>query len=530
MTTSTVRAILCEIRNNTLEDVNIFNEEVGIRGANAIAAALKRNTSVKCLTLTNTQTGTKGIIALAEAIEKNTNINKVRLMHSNITQEGVVALAKAFKNNASITEVSLNGNHIGNIGVATLTEALKEKTSLKKIGLSGNDITRVGAKALAEVLSKNNSITDLELYDNPLGDAGISEIVDGLKNNNTIEELELDNSFIRDNGAERLAGFIGRSRSLRTINMGDNEIGDDGAIALANALKVNRSLSSLRLENNKIKSNGALAIAKAIENNHGITKINLKQNQEIDRHLETGQGDDTVHAAEALVQATRNNKSIVKLSIDKFYIDLFLFHDINIAVKSNKSRLDMLITTLSNKSNICSVRDKGEPFVLTHDLSLKFYKEYSICKAAVYDKVFSMVGYNKEKADDVMKVLDDYWEVNALKISSGTRNFEHKLPSVAQLPREILYNIGSYLKPGDVSLPHREMDKLGEQICQAAKAAEHDRLEKLFRDPEIRYLDSQWCEQAKQIAAAGRNQDLVESIKRIIDANLPKTNNKKTSI
>jgi Ran GTPase-activating protein (RanGAP) involved in mRNA processing and transport len=95
----------------------------------AVALITKFNASLKELSLWGNQIGDKGAIALAPAFASMASLNVLRLDNNQIGNAGAAALAPAFKSMASLNWLALDGNQIGDAGAAALAPAFKSMAS-----------------------------------------------------------------------------------------------------------------------------------------------------------------------------------------------------------------------------------------------------------------------------------------------------------------------------------------------------------------------------------------------------------------
>jgi hypothetical protein len=130
-----------------ITELNLWNNQLGKAGAQALAAALKTNTSLITLSLYNNELGETGEQALANMLKTNTALTTLDLGGNQLGKAGAQALAEALKTNTSLTTLSLWHNQLGETGAQALAEALKTNTALTTLDLGGNQLGKAGKAA-----------------------------------------------------------------------------------------------------------------------------------------------------------------------------------------------------------------------------------------------------------------------------------------------------------------------------------------------------------------------------------------------
>jgi len=174
--------------NTTLTYLDLDSNQIGAKGAEALAKALHGNTTLMELNLDSNQIGAKGAEALAKALHGNTTLTELNLALNKIGDSGAAALAKALHSNTTLTNLGLSLNKIGDEGAAALAEGLHGNTALTELDLAYNQIEVDGAAALANGLHGNTTLTKLFLYNNLIG--GIAALTTALASTK-LKELSL---------------------------------------------------------------------------------------------------------------------------------------------------------------------------------------------------------------------------------------------------------------------------------------------------------------------------------------------------
>ncbi|KAG0325952.1 hypothetical protein BG004_003064 [Podila humilis] len=204
-----------------------------------LSIGLTAATNLNTLNVDNNDMGWKGAQAIADALVGGSTFAVLLLGRSNIGDQGAQTLGKALKTNRTLTTLELWSNNIGPAGARALAESLTVNSKLSTLELRGNCIGDDGAKSLAEALKKNTGLIQLDLQSNEIGDAGAMALADALNTNSTLLTLHLDNNNIQDNGAKAFARTLGSNQfSVCILTLEINKIGRSGVEMLERVLTV----------------------------------------------------------------------------------------------------------------------------------------------------------------------------------------------------------------------------------------------------------------------------------------------------
>lgn len=123
----------------------------------ALAFALKKSTTVVELHLGS-----------APMLKVNEKLERFYLQSNEIGDKGAEAIAKAIgdSTNSAVRLLNLSRNGIGCVGAVAVSEYLGENTVLHRLSLYHNQIANHGAEALAQLVVHNASLQELFLWDN----------------------------------------------------------------------------------------------------------------------------------------------------------------------------------------------------------------------------------------------------------------------------------------------------------------------------------------------------------------------------
>mmetsp|Transcript_74821 Transcript_74821/g.206396 ORF Transcript_74821/g.206396 Transcript_74821/m.206396 type:complete len:314 (-) Transcript_74821:2007-2948(-) len=205
------------LRENSLAELDLNENGIGLPGALVLANLLPAATALKSCNLDNNAlcgvdkygSGTytiEGITALCEGI-KQSNVQSLSLADNNLTNygedmSGVIAIAAALKD-SKITDLNVKGNDLGNEGSSALGQALLTSSTSQlafltcdkfsigpddtSIDLSTTNLSSSDAILLAGVLKANKLITHVNLQGNDINDEAANLVVETLKHNNVCD-------------------------------------------------------------------------------------------------------------------------------------------------------------------------------------------------------------------------------------------------------------------------------------------------------------------------------------------------------
>ena len=163
-----------QLAKSMVVELNLSMNNVGDRGAAALAHALEKNRQLQRLELANNGVGAKGACALVEALATNKSLRVLDLYGNQVGLEGCRAFADAFSSQTCcIQKLMLGANGIGDEEVSLLANGLCKNKKLRELNLTGNTITSEGASSLAEMLKTNRSLTHLSMSSHALDDASL---------------------------------------------------------------------------------------------------------------------------------------------------------------------------------------------------------------------------------------------------------------------------------------------------------------------------------------------------------------------
>uniref|UniRef100_A0A8C6XG58 NLR family CARD domain containing 3 n=1 Tax=Naja naja TaxID=35670 RepID=A0A8C6XG58_NAJNA len=264
--------------NRSLLALDLRSNTIGPNGAKALADSLKNNQHLLSLNLQSNLIKDKGAAGLAEVLASNQTLMTLHLQKNEIGPQGSKQLAEALKRNWGLKDLILSGNCVGDQGAAALAEGLSLNHTLLTLDLQSNSISDTGVTALTCALCCNQGLTSLNLRENSISQEGAQAIANALRANCTLKNLDLQWNFIQAKAAKSLNLALQCNRSLTILDLQENAIGDEGTAALAAALRVNSTLEALYLQVAAIGVSGATALAEALVVNKNLAVLDLRGN------------------------------------------------------------------------------------------------------------------------------------------------------------------------------------------------------------------------------------------------------------
>ncbi|XP_025021569.1 NLR family CARD domain-containing protein 3 [Python bivittatus] len=261
-----------------IQKISLAENQIGTKGAKALAKSLMVNRSLLALDLRLNAIGPNGAKALADALKNNQHLLSLNLQSNLIKEKGAIGLSEALVTNQTLMTLHLQKNGVGPQGSKQLAEALKKNWGLKDLILSGNCIGDMGAAALAEGLKSNHTLLTLDLQSNSISDTGATALTRALCCNRGLTSLNLRENSISKEGAQAIANALRANSTLRNLDLAANLLHDEGVHAIAQALKENQALTSLHLQWNFIQVRAAKALNLALQFNRSLTILDLQEN------------------------------------------------------------------------------------------------------------------------------------------------------------------------------------------------------------------------------------------------------------
>ena len=181
--------------NTTLEKFCMYYPHFTLQITNLLASALRTNHTLVGLELACFNSGIDSC-QLATALCTNDTLQKLQLINNPIGIRGADAFAEMLRTNHTLVNLQLEECNIYPDGACQLASALCKNDTLQEFSMSGRSGFK-GAAAFAEMLLKNKSLKVLKFPydDDSIGEEGTQKLIDSLEHNTTLETLKLSGKY-----------------------------------------------------------------------------------------------------------------------------------------------------------------------------------------------------------------------------------------------------------------------------------------------------------------------------------------------
>jgi hypothetical protein len=100
--------------------------------------------------------GLKGARAIAKALKENINLQTIHIHHNSIGDKGANAIAEAIKENRSLVKLCIGSNNISELGGKDILNALRqiESSEIREIDLKGNEMSEKTLEKIDEQINQ----------------------------------------------------------------------------------------------------------------------------------------------------------------------------------------------------------------------------------------------------------------------------------------------------------------------------------------------------------------------------------------
>ncbi|KAJ7425071.1 Leucine-rich repeat-containing protein 45 [Willisornis vidua] len=143
--------------NTTVKSLDLKGNNLRTVGAEALGKLLTQNKSIRSLTLEWNSLGMweEGFSFFCQGLRANNSLQRLDLRNNQINHRGAAELAVALTQNTSLQELDLRWNNIGLLGGRALLNCLHRNKILKRLELAGNNVPGDILKAVEQALDHN---------------------------------------------------------------------------------------------------------------------------------------------------------------------------------------------------------------------------------------------------------------------------------------------------------------------------------------------------------------------------------------
>ena len=212
----------------SLENLNLSDNNLGIKGANSIHRMLITQPPINLITLQLSRVGltdrqveelVHGLIEVGNGIGAH-SLQVIDVSHNKISSRGGVAFGQLLgleDSKCQITELDLSWNVLSGKGAVKLGQALAGEDTLQKLNLAYNSFGKSGALSLGKALETNDTLSYLDLTSNNVGGPAAMVIAYGLSINEALETLIMDLNPIGEAGARSMLRLYAEGEEDTTL-------------------------------------------------------------------------------------------------------------------------------------------------------------------------------------------------------------------------------------------------------------------------------------------------------------------------
>ncbi|XP_071672766.1 leucine-rich repeat-containing protein 45 isoform X4 [Patagioenas fasciata] len=143
--------------NTTVKSLDLKGNNLRTVGAEALGKLLRQNKSIRSLILEWNSLGVweEGFSFFCQGLGANNSLQRLDLRNNQINHQGAGELAMALKHNSSLQELDLRWNNIGLLGGRALLNCLHSNKTLKRLELAGNNVPSDILKAVEQAMDHN---------------------------------------------------------------------------------------------------------------------------------------------------------------------------------------------------------------------------------------------------------------------------------------------------------------------------------------------------------------------------------------
>jgi Ran GTPase-activating protein (RanGAP) involved in mRNA processing and transport len=249
--------------NPNIKVLYLSGNQIGEKGALAIAGAIMHGTALSCLHLSANRVGPVGIKAIVGSIAKNDispayilgfddrprNVTELHVSDTCMTSDGFIAIPGLLLLNSTLRSINVSNNNLDDQDIILLAQALAQNKSvpLEHLCLSYNQITCHGVEHLMNAIWGSSTMKSIKLDNNRMLDRGAqlcAVILTSLK----LELLDISLNRISTVGIKALMKNVSEHSTLQYLGMCGIHIDQNGAKAVSFALAYNTSLRVFHLD------------------------------------------------------------------------------------------------------------------------------------------------------------------------------------------------------------------------------------------------------------------------------------------
>lgn len=327
--------------------INVLESDI----ESIITSLVKKQKPIE-LSICTSQLGDKEVEGLVDhIINTNANIFFLDLSENLITDKGAEAIAKFLKYNSSLSRLYLCNNLFHHKGFLSIFEALSSNFNLKELNLSCNYTSSLESESESEdELNQQNIKTQsaVELIPN------YHEAIKNTLPKNTLVALDISFNGLDDFDGKIISRALLNNKSLTDIDLEGNSLGENTGNALIKSLEINKTLLRLNLDDSDIPETLLSIISRKIKHNNNLVTLLAKSIN--DNCFGTKLSNINLNNYSVLKYYQEVNKNILSCRICSFtntknksqIDDIFnFFHKIDAYIQNNYFSITMVCKDIS---------------------------------------------------------------------------------------------------------------------------------------------------------------------------------------
>ncbi|PKK18766.1 leucine rich repeat containing 45 [Columba livia] len=270
--------------NTTVKALDLKGNNLRTVGAEALGKLLRQNKSIRSLILEWNSLGVweEGFSFFCQGLGANNSLQRLDLRNNQINHQGAGELAMALKHNSSLQELDLRWNNIGLLGGRALLNCLHSNKTLKRLELAGNNVPSDILKAVEQAMDHNQERETI-LSETQNRTHILSKEVLSLKDEKTRQFLDLMDTI--DKQREEIA----RSGRMSATQVSQLQEALDEQHSIMNSLKAKLQMTeaALALSEQKVHDLGELLRATQQEHSSAaerhFTELQQQEQEGVDR-------------------------------------------------------------------------------------------------------------------------------------------------------------------------------------------------------------------------------------------------------
>ncbi|NXI41694.1 LRC45 protein, partial [Galbula dea] len=246
--------------NTTVKSLDLKGNNLRTVGAEALGKLLRQNKSIRSLILEWNNLGIweEGFSFFCQGLGANNSLQRLDLRNNQINHQGAGELAMALKQNSSLQELDLRWNNIGLLGGRALLSCLHSNKTLERLELAGNNIPSDILKAVEQAMDHNKDRQTI-LSETQNRTYILSKEILSLKKEKTKQFLDLMDTI--DKQREEIAKSGRQVEFLTRVSQLQEALDEQHTIMNSLKAKLRMTEAALALSEQKVHSLGELLSA-----------------------------------------------------------------------------------------------------------------------------------------------------------------------------------------------------------------------------------------------------------------------------